>query len=144
MKRPFYSKEGGYVVLAAYGVTVTEWNVGYRMGWNWMACSSHNDPERGSYIWYPLPICPEKKGKCLPKACFCVISALDAFLSFFFFFFSSLFFGSLGPQVWHMEFPRLGNWIRAAAVAYSHSHSQATSDPSCIQPTPQLTGMPDP
>ena len=33
--------------------------------------------------------------------------------------------------------------IRAVAASHSHSHSNAGSQ-SCLQPTPQLTAMPDP
>ena len=45
----------------------------------------------------------------------------------------------LGPHPWHMEVPRLGGQVGATAA----SHSHAGSEPH-LQPTPQLTPIPDP
>ena len=53
------------------------------------------------------------------------------------------YFVFLGPHLRHMEVPRLGGPIRAAAAGLHHSHSHARSWPH-LGPTPQLTAMPDP
>ena len=45
----------------------------------------------------------------------------------FYLFFSFSFVFSLGPHVWHMEIPRLGGQIEAAATSLHHSHSSAIS-----------------
>ena len=42
-----------------------------------------------------------------------------------------------------MEVPRLGVPSGAAAASLHHSQSNMVSEP-CLQPTPQLTAMPDP
>ena len=60
---------------------------------------------------------------------------LFIYLVFLFFF--------LGPHPWHMEVPRLGVWIRAVATGLHQSLSNLRSGPS-LQPTSQLTAMPDP
>ena len=44
---------------------------------------------------------------------------------FFFFFFFLVFF--LGPQVWHMEVPRLGVKLELQLLAYTRAHSNAGS-----------------
>ena len=49
----------------------------------------------------------------------------------------------LGPLQGHMEVPRLGGLIGAVAAGLRQSHSNVGSEP-CLQPTPQLTAMPDP
>ena len=53
------------------------------------------------------------------------------------------FFFFLGPHPRHMEVPRLGGLIGAAAASLSQSHSNAGYEPR-LQPTPQLTAMLDP
>ena len=55
------------------------------------------------------------------------------------FFFLSFVF--LGPHLLHMEVPRLGVQSELQLMAYTTAI--ATSDP-CLQPTSQLTAMPDP
>ena len=47
----------------------------------------------------------------------------------------------LGPHPRHMEVPRLG--VDSGAGAASHSHNSARSELP-LQPTPQLTAVPDP
>ena len=51
--------------------------------------------------------------------------------------------GFLGPHLHHMEVPRLGGQIGAAAAGLHHSHSHARSELH-LQSTPQLSAMPDP
>ena len=48
----------------------------------------------------------------------------------------------LGPLLQHMEVSRLGGLIRAVAASLRQSYSNAGSEPR-LQPTPQLTVMPD-
>ena len=48
----------------------------------------------------------------------------------------------LGLHPRHLEVPRLGGLIGAVAAGLHHSHSMG-SEPR-LQPTPQLTKMPDP
>ena len=57
-------------------------------------------------------------------------------------FFCNFFFFFLGPQVQHMEAPRLGVEF-AVASGLRHSHSNAGSEPS-LQPLPWFTAAPDP
>ena len=61
------------------------------------------------------------------------------FFLFFGFFWS---FCLLGLQLQCMEVPRLGV-IRTVAADLHHGHSNAGSK-ACLQPTVQLTAMPDP
>ena len=56
--------------------------------------------------------------------------------SFLLFFFFSL-------RLQHMEVPRLGVKVELQIPAYTTAHSNARSEPH-LQPTPQLTAMPDP
>ena len=51
-----------------------------------------------------------------------------------------IFFSFLGPHPWHMEIPRLGGPIRAAAAGLHHSHSNLGSQLH-LQPTLQLMAM---
>ena len=57
--------------------------------------------------------------------------------------FLSFFFVLLGPHPQHMEVPSSGGLIRAVAACLQHSHSNTRSEPH-LQPTSQLTAMPDP
>ena len=64
-----------------------------------------------------------------------------------------IFFFFLGPPLWHMKVPRLGNCsrqsmpqseqCRAAAVSLCHSQSNAGSEPY-LGPALQVVAMPDP
>ena len=49
----------------------------------------------------------------------------------------------LGPHPWHKEVLRLGGQIRPTPAGLCHGHSNARSKLH-LQPTPQLTVMPDP
>ena len=49
----------------------------------------------------------------------------------------------LGLHLQHMEVPRLGDQIGAAAAGLYHSHSNVGYKPS-LQPTPQLMATMDP
>ena len=54
-----------------------------------------------------------------------------------------LFFGFLGPYPWHMEAPRLE--LKSELHLLAYTKATATWDPSLrLQPTLQLTVMPDP
>ena len=68
---------------------------------------------------------------------FCV--CLKFFLCFFFFFF----FFFLGLYLWHVEVPRLGGWIKAAAAGLHDSHRNARSEP-CLWLTQPLQATKDP
>ena len=60
-------------------------------------------------------------------------------LHLIFFFFYVLFRAAL----LHVDVPRLGVEIAATAASLHHSHSNMGFEPR-LQPTPQLTAMPDP
>ena len=49
----------------------------------------------------------------------------------------------LGPHPQHMEVSQARGRIRAVATGLYHSHSNVGSE-LCLQPTPQVTAMPDP
>ena len=51
-------------------------------------------------------------------------------------------FPPLGPHLQHMEVPRLGVKSELQPLAYTTAHSNVGSE-LCLQPTPQLTAMPD-
>ena len=57
--------------------------------------------------------------------------------------FKRKFFVFLGPHSRHMEGSQARDQIRATVAGLRHSHSNAGSEPG-LQPTPQLTEMPDP
>ena len=61
--------------------------------------------------------------------------------SLYHFYFLSFFLGPHHQR--HMEVPRLGFQIRAAAAGLHHNHSNATFE-LCLQPTPQLIATLDP
>ena len=63
------------------------------------------------------------------------------FLSFFFF--SFFFFCFLGPHPWHMKVHRVRVELDLQLPAYTTTIAVGESHPS-LQPTPQLTAMPDP
>ena len=63
----------------------------------------------------------------------------DTLILFFFFFF----FNFLGPQLQHMEVPRLGGRIRATTVGLLQSYRNAGSEP-CLRPIPQFRATADP
>ena len=64
------------------------------------------------------------------------------FLFFFFLFF--IFFFFFGPHLQHMEVHGPGVESVGAVASYlHHSHNNVGSKP-CLQPTPQLTTIPDP
>ena len=65
------------------------------------------------------------------------------FLVFVCFCFCFVFLPFLGLLRWHMEVPRLGGQIGAAAASLHQSHSNAGSEPR-LRSTPQLTATPDP
>ena len=75
--------------------------------------------------------------KLLRESILRVLIARETIFSFFFF------FGFLGPLLWHMEIPRLGGPVGAAAASLHHSHSNSGSQP-CLWPTPQLMVTLDP
>ena len=54
---------------------------------------------------------------------------------FFVLFWMFFVFCFLGPQVQHVEVPKLGGPNRATAAGLHHSHSNMGSEP-CLQPTP--------
>ena len=51
-------------------------------------------------------------------------------------------FAFLGPQSQHMEVPGLG--VESELQLLAHTTATAIPDPSCLQPTSQLTATPNP
>ena len=60
--------------------------------------------------------------RCQGHANFHLVSAVNAFFFFFFFF--------LGPQVWHVEVPRLGVKLELQLLAFTTA--RAMWEPSCV------------
>ena len=107
--------------------------------------------KQSEYLWNGMKIDPEnytkswKKYK-LHKAVLSQDSYDQVYNIRSFLFWSLLFFFSLlflGLHQWHREVPRLGDQIRAVAAGLRPSPSNARSE-LCLQPTQQVTAMPDP
>ena len=66
---------------------------------------------------------------------------METLFAYFYFYFFWLFV-FLGPHPQHMEVPRLGVERELQLPAYTTA--TATESKQSLQPTPQLTGMPEP